>query len=80
MWSESAAPHAMGGQTALTLDGVFFMPNAPFTFAGQGAQYQTTAQFVSRTLTASGQGTLKIKAETFLDGKSTSIFDATARR
>ena len=63
LWSESAAGHQMGGQTALTLEGVFFMPNAAFTFAGQGAQYQTTAQFVSRTLTASGQGTLLIKPD-----------------
>src|SRR4029079_14790458 len=56
LWSESASPHSMGAQTALTLDGVFFMPNAAFTFSGQGAQYQTTAQFVSRTLTVAGQG------------------------
>ena len=34
-----------------------------FTFAGQGAQYQTTAQFVSRTLLASGQGTLNINPD-----------------
>ena len=37
----------MGGQTNLTLEGVFFMPNSDFTFAGQGAQYQTTAQFIA---------------------------------
>ncbi|HEY5014765.1 MAG TPA: hypothetical protein VIK61_18920 [Acidimicrobiia bacterium] len=63
LWSESASGHSMGGQTTLTLDGVFFMPNAAFTFSGQGAQYQTTAQFVSRTLLASGQGTLLIKPD-----------------
>jgi len=63
LWSESASAHDMGAQTTLTLDGVFFMPNAAFTFSGQGAQYQTTAQFVSRTLTVSGQGTLKIKPD-----------------
>jgi hypothetical protein len=63
LWSESAGLHQMGGQSNLTLEGVFFMPNANFNFAGQGAQYQTAAQFVSRTLTASGQGTLQIKAD-----------------
>lgn len=60
LWSESTNGHSMSGQSTLTLDGVFFMPNAAFTFSGQGAQYQTTAQFVSRTLLASGQGTLRI--------------------
>ena len=63
LWSEFAGADSMGGQTNLTLEGVFFMPNSDFTFAGQGAQYQTTAQFVSRTLKASGQGTLKIKPD-----------------
>ncbi|MDQ1533263.1 MAG: hypothetical protein QOF28_1024 [Actinomycetota bacterium] len=63
LWSESAGGHLMGAQTALTLEGVFFMPNAAFTFAGQGTQFQTKAQFVSRTLSASGQGTLNIQPD-----------------
>lgn len=63
LWSEFASADSMGGQTNLTLEGVFFMPNSAFVFAGQGAQYQTTAQFISRTLTASGQGTLRIKPD-----------------
>lgn len=63
LWSESANGQLMGGQALLHLVGIFFMPNAPFTFAGQGAQYQTFAQFVSRTLLASGQGTLNISPD-----------------
>jgi Flp pilus assembly protein TadG len=63
LWAESANAQSMGAQTTLNLDGVFFMPNSAFTFSGQGSQYQTTAQFVSRTLTATGQGTLRIKPD-----------------
>ncbi|MDQ1465620.1 MAG: hypothetical protein QOH10_35 [Actinomycetota bacterium] len=60
LWSESVNGHSIGGQGALTLEGVYFMPNAPFNFSGQGVQYQTTAQFVSLTLAASGQSALQI--------------------
>jgi hypothetical protein len=63
LWSESAAAHTLGGQSGLYLEGVFFMPNAAFEFKGQGSQFQTAAQFVSRTLLASGQGQLQIKAD-----------------
>jgi hypothetical protein len=58
-WSESSAQHLMGGQANLTVEGVFFMPNAnPFTFSGQGGESQTRAQFITRRLEVSGQGSL----------------------
>jgi hypothetical protein len=63
LWSETANAQTMGGQTGLHIDGVFFMPNSDFTFSGQGSQIQTFAQFVARTLTASGQGTLQIQPD-----------------
>jgi Flp pilus assembly protein TadG len=63
LWSESASGQTMGGQSNLNLVGVFFTPNSAFTFTGQGQQYQARAQFVSRTLLASGQGTLNISPD-----------------
>jgi hypothetical protein len=62
LWSEGAGgnfPHNIGGQASLVLQGVFFMPYAdPFTFTGQGALYQTQAQFVTFRMNIAGQGTL----------------------
>ncbi len=63
LWSESSSAHAIGGQANLDLEGVFFMPNAQFLFAGQGAQYQLNAQFISLRLDMSGQGTLAMEPD-----------------
>lgn len=59
LWSESPNQHDLGGQASLNIEGAFFTPNAwPFRFTGQGAQYQTKAQFVSFRLEVGGQGQL----------------------
>lgn len=59
LWSESPATHDLGGQTTLSIEGIFFTPNAsPFRFTGQGAQYQAKAQFITYRLEVAGQGTL----------------------
>lgn len=51
---------AFGGQTVLTLEGVFFVPRAPVKYAGTGTQQQADAQFVAFRLDVSGQGSLGI--------------------
>jgi Putative Flp pilus-assembly TadE/G-like len=59
LWSESTDQELLGGQASLALEGVFFTPNAdPFTFSGQAGQFQARAQFITRRLEATGQGTL----------------------
>ena len=63
LWSESSSTHSIGGQANLTLDGVFFMPNAQFNFTGQGQQYQVNAQFISLRLDMSGQGILRMQPD-----------------
>jgi hypothetical protein len=63
LWSESAATHTIGGQASLTLDGVFFTPNATMTFQGQGSFIQVRAQFISNKLTLSGQGDLVMQPD-----------------
>lgn len=60
LWSESASNHQMGGQAALGLEGVFFMPNALFQFDGQAGLNQTKAQFIAKRLEAKGQGFLEM--------------------
>jgi hypothetical protein len=46
------------GQASLSLNGVYFTPNAHVQFDGQGAFTQLMAQFIAQTLDMSGQGTL----------------------
>ena len=59
LWSESTQQHDLGGQSNVTVEGVFFTPNAnPFNFSGQGGQTQANAQFITRKLVVTGQGTL----------------------
>jgi hypothetical protein len=59
LWSESTDQELLGGQATLAVEGVFFTPNAnPFTFSGQAGQFQARAQFITRRLEATGQGTL----------------------
>lgn len=64
LWSESSDMHLMGGQALLDIEGVFFTPNAyPFRFSGQGAQYQTKAQFVVYRMEVTGQGALVMQPD-----------------
>jgi hypothetical protein len=59
LWSEGSSNHGLGGQTNLTVQGVFFAPLAsPFTFTGQPGLNQTQAQFVTFRMEIKGQGTL----------------------
>lgn len=58
LWSESATTHAMGGAADLSLAGLFFIPNALFSYTGQPVQTQTQAQFVVFRMEAKGQGSL----------------------
>jgi hypothetical protein len=62
LWSESTHQHEFGGQAQMTVEGVFFMPNANFVFTGQSGQDNTVAsQFIVDKLTLSGQGTLTLQ-------------------
>jgi hypothetical protein len=64
LWSESTDQELLGGQASLSVEGVFFTPNAdPFTFSGQGGEAQTRAQFITRRLEATGQGTLVLQPD-----------------
>jgi len=61
LWAESTGNDVLGGQSNVTIEGVFFTPNAdPFTFSGQGGQTQANAQFITRRLEVSGQGILEM--------------------
>jgi Flp pilus assembly protein TadG len=62
LWTESSTASFLKGQGSNRTEGVFFTPNSPMTFAGQAVQSQPlNAQFISRALTISGQGTLNLK-------------------
>ncbi len=50
---------AFGGQTVLTLEGVFFTPRAQVDYTGTGRQKQADAQFVALRLDVNGQGQLR---------------------
>ncbi len=57
LWSEAPLQHEIGGQSNNTLTGTFFTPFAsPFKLTGQGGQFQTDAQFITRRLEVGGQG------------------------
>ncbi len=61
LWSESPDPHQIGGQSGNTLTGTFFTPLAsPFSLTGQGGQFQTDAQFLTRQLEIKGQGEIRM--------------------
>jgi len=60
MWSDSAVTNDFGGQTSLSMEGVFFGPLATLRYTGNGAQIQVGAQYVVNRLHVSGQGKLKI--------------------
>lgn len=62
LWTESSTGSEIKGQGSSNTLGVFFLPNATFTFSGQASQLiSLNAQFISRYLRISGQGTLKMK-------------------
>lgn len=64
LWSESSNVHQIGGQANNTLTGTFFTPLAnPFTLTGQGGQFQTDAQFLTRRLEVKGQGEVRMKPD-----------------
>jgi hypothetical protein len=61
LWAEAPLVFQIGGQAGNTLEGTFFTPLAdPFTFTGQGGQFQTAAQFLTRRLEVKGQGELRM--------------------
>ena len=62
LWAESSSASNIKGQGVNTTQGVFFLPNASFLFQGQGTQSQPlNAQFISRSLNVSGQGSLVMR-------------------
>jgi hypothetical protein len=62
LWSESHVDSFLKGQGSNRTEGVFFTPNSATTFTGQATQTQPlNAQFISRSLNVSGQGTLNLK-------------------
>jgi hypothetical protein len=62
LWTEASTASEIKGQGSSRTLGVFFLPNARFTFSGQASQtISLNAQFISRYLSISGQGTLKMK-------------------
>jgi hypothetical protein len=62
LWTEASTGSFIKGQGASRTEGVFFTPNSAMTFTGQATQSQPlNAQFISRTLNVSGQGTLNLK-------------------
>lgn len=59
LWTETSTASDIKGLGLNSTSGVYFLPNAPFTFSGQGTQDQPLdAQFLTRRLNVSGQGSL----------------------
>lgn len=63
LWSASSGAHGMSGGSALTIDGVFFTPNAEFTYSGSGNQVQAKAQFITWRLKVTGSGQLTMSPD-----------------
>lgn len=64
LWSESSQPHEIGGQAGNTLTGTFFTPMAnPFALKGQGGQFQTDAQFLTRRLEIGGDSEVRMRPD-----------------
>lgn len=62
LWTETSGASNIKGQGLNSTEGVYFLPNADFTFTGQGTQSQPlNAQFLSRRLNVSGQGSLVMR-------------------
>jgi hypothetical protein len=64
MWSDYAGDNntqnKLTGSAALVIDGTLFMGKAAMTYNGSGDSQQARAQFVTRTLTITGGGTLSM--------------------
>ncbi len=61
LWAEAPLVFDIGGQGGNTLTGTFFTPHGdPFTLTGQGGQFQTSAQFLTRRLEVKGQGVVRM--------------------
>lgn len=58
LWSDSTLTNKLGGQTNLTMTGVFFAPLATLSYTGNGNQIQIGAQYIVRKLSVGGQGQL----------------------
>lgn len=58
LWNETTTAQALGGQSALTVRGVVFVPEAKFTYTGESTQNQTNAQFWADTIEVGGQSGL----------------------
>lgn len=64
LWTETSTASNVRGQGTNSTTGVYFLPNASFTFTGQGTQAQPLdAQFFVRRLDVSGQGSLYMKPD-----------------
>jgi Flp pilus assembly protein TadG len=62
LWAEASSPSAIKGQGTNRTEGVYFLPNSSVTFTGQATQSQPlNAQFISRRLDISGQGSLFLR-------------------
>ena len=79
VWSESTAIHTIGGQGALGLRGVFFIPLAETQLTGQAGSNQTSAQFWTLRLTIKGQGEI-IMDVTEEDGIARPLYGSTLIR
>lgn len=61
LWAEAPLGFNIGGQSGNSLEGTFFTPMAiPFSLTGQGGQFQTHAQFLTRRLEVKGQGEVRM--------------------
>ena len=61
LWAEAPLIYQIGGQAVNTLVGTFFTPfGNPFTLTGQGGQFQTDAQFITRRLEVKGLGEVRM--------------------
>lgn len=58
LWNETSNTQALGGQSALTVRGVVFVPKAKFSYAGESTQNQTNAQFWADTIEVGGHSGL----------------------
>ena len=64
LWSESYGLYRMAGSGAMSVSGVFMAPNAmPFTVGGGGSQMLTNAQYIARTFSVTGGGTLSLTVD-----------------
>lgn len=62
LWGESSRASFLKGTGSSRVTGVFFLPNSFITLLGQGSSNQPlNAQFISRGLSISGQGTVILK-------------------